>query len=219
MPWPFSRREPGSGDGDSVDADRRRGEARDPAAVLRAQTRRRLIGAAVLLLAAVLVLPMLLDPAPRPMSENLSISVTGQAPAAPAQPEKPPVVDEKIAEPAATRIEPESTAAPPPPAGTAPAVQPDDPAKPARAVQPPPTVAAANRFVVQVAALSTPAAADDLMVRLIKDGYTAYVEGASTAGGGTMHRVRVGPFASREQAQRAADRLRSAGHKAAIVGG
>jgi cell division protein FtsN len=34
-----------------------------------------------------------------------------------------------------------------------------------------------------------------------------------------VHRVRVGPYASRDDAQRAVERLRSAGHKATIVGG
>ena len=72
--------------------------------------------------------------------------------------------------------------------------------------------------MVQVAALSSPAAADDLTARLIKGGFSGYVEAVSTAGG-TLHRVRVGPFATRDEAQRAVDKLKTAGHKAAVVGG
>jgi DedD protein len=72
---------------------------------------------------------------------------------------------------------------------------------------------------VQVAALSSAAAAKELLARLKKSGFSAYVEAVST-GETTLHRVRIGPFASREEAQRAADKAKAAGHqKATVVGG
>jgi DedD protein len=87
------------------------------------------------------------------------------------------------------------------------------------AARPPIAAAPASEmFAVQVAALSTPAAAKDLVVRLKKGGFSAYVEAVSTADS-TLHRVRVGPFASREEAQRAAEKMKAAGHKATVVGG
>jgi DedD protein len=49
----------------------------DEAAMLRAQTRRRLIGAAVLLLATAAVAPLVLDPLPRPVPESIPIEVRG----------------------------------------------------------------------------------------------------------------------------------------------
>ena len=49
----------------------------DEAAMLRAQTRRRLIGAAVLLLATTAVAPLVLDPLPRPVPESIPIEVRG----------------------------------------------------------------------------------------------------------------------------------------------
>ena len=225
MPWPFSRNEPESADKDAGDGNGRgrRAEARDPAAELRAQTRRRLIGAAALLLAAVIVLPMLLDTSPRPVRDDISIAVVSPPPPVQTPADKPPAVDERIAEPTPVQSEP-----PPPvevspkPAKTPqppPLPQPAQPARPAAAAQPaaaatPPT----DRFAVQVAALSTPAAANDLVARLKKGGFAAYVETVTTADS-TLHRVRVGPFASRDEAQQAVDRMKAAGHRATVVGG
>jgi len=71
---------------------------------------------------------------------------------------------------------------------------------------------------VQVAALSSAAAAKELAARLKKGGFGAYVEAVSTADN-TLHRVRVGPFDSREEAQRTAEKVKAAGHKATVVGG
>jgi DedD protein len=227
MPWPFSRSEPASSSAGPGETGARQSEARDPAAELRAQTRRRLLGAAVLLLAAVILLPMLLDTAPRPMREDITITVASPPPASMAQaPEvRPPLVDEKIAEPAPVRSESEAidaaTAKSAKASPTASTLQPAIPrqAAPPSQVAPLPAPAPAKeRFVVQVAALSSSAAADDLTARLIKGGFSGYVEAVSTAGG-TLHRVRVGPFATRDEAQRAVDKLKTAGHKAAVVGG
>jgi len=243
MPWPFSRRDPAARDRDPAEVDERRGGARDPAAELRARTRRRLIGAAALLVGAVIVLPLLLDSAPRQAPESLSITVAGQAPVV-AQPGQPPVIDEKIAEPAPARTQPDPAVAPPAtaradkaaPAAPAPSSQadlpseaasPSQPAEAARSAEPaevarpaPPSAkgAAADKVLLQVAALSTPEAADELVARLSLDGFKAYAEPVPTVSG-TLHRVRVGPYGSREQAQRAANRLKAAGYRATVVGG
>jgi len=223
MPWPLSRNEPESTDREAGEGSGRRAEARDPAAELRAQTRRRLIGAAALLLAAVIVLPMLLDTAPRPVRDDIAITIA--SPPAPLQKpaDKASTVDEKIAEPAPARDEP------PPAEPAANAARPSLPAPPTQAeqqsvspaapVQPPPAAApATEKFAVQVAALSTAAAAKELAARLKMGGFSAYVEAVSTPDS-TLHRVRVGPFASRDEAQRAAEKVKAAGHKATVVGG
>jgi DedD protein len=223
MPWPLSRNEPESTDREAGEGSGRRAEARDPAAELRAQTRRRLIGAAALLLAAVIVLPMLLDTAPRPVRDDIAITIA--SPPAPLQKaaDKTPTVDEKIAEPAPVRDEPPpaepaaNAARPSLPAPPTPAEQQSVP--PAAPVQPPPAAApATEKFAVQVAALSTAAAAKELAARLKTGGFSAYVEAVSTPDS-TLHRVRVGPFASRDEAQRAAEKVKAAGHKATVVGG
>jgi DedD protein len=50
----------------------------DPATALRIRARRRLIGAAALLLAAVIVVPMVLDPAPRPVADTVPIQIPSE---------------------------------------------------------------------------------------------------------------------------------------------
>lgn len=221
MPWPFSRNEPEPTDSEAGEGNGRRAEPRDPAAELRAQTRRRLIGAAALLLAAVLALPMLLDTAPRPVREDIAITIA--SPPAPVQKpdDRPPAVDEKATEAAPERSEPPpaepvaNAARPSPPPATLAAAQ---PAAPPAAAKPTAVAPSAEKFAVQVAALSTAAAAKDLAARLNKGGFSAYVEAVSSADS-TLHRVRVGPFASREEAVRAAEKVKAAGHKATVVGG
>ena len=215
MPWPFSRSEttpPGDG---PAEAGGRQEEAKDPAAELRAQTRRRLIGAALLLLGAVIVLPMLLDTVPRPVPDDITITVATPAPALRPPADKSPAVDERIAEPAPVSAEPAPVVAP------STAAKSDTPAqarKPATPVQSAVASAPADKFVLQVAALSTPAAADELRARLTRSGFVAYVEAVAT-GEGKLHRVRVGPFASRDDALRAAEKLKAAGHRATLAGG
>jgi len=226
MPWPFSRSEPESTGNDAGDSNGRRAAAKDPAAELRSRTRRRLIGAAALLLAAVIVLPMLLDTAPRPVREDISITIASPPPPPGKPTEKALPIDEKIAEPAPARSEPSpsdppaESPRPSPPPATAAAPQPVVQAEPQSTEARPPVAAApaSEKFAVQVAALSTPVAAKDLVARLKKGGFSAYVEAVSTADS-TLHRVRVGPFASREEAQRAAEKMKAAGHKATVVGG
>ncbi len=224
MPWPFSRKESSSpGEGQQAGTGGRQGEARDAAAEIRIQTRRRLIGATALLLAAVIALPMLLDTAPRPVPDDISITVATPPAPRPPSDRQAAALDEKMAEPAPAPVEPAPQRAEPvpaePPAKAAKAARPAPPEPRAQAAPPAKAaVAGSEKFVVQVAALSTPAAADELTARLVIGGFRAYVEAVSTAEG-TLHRVRVGPFASRDEAQRAADRLKTAGHKAAVVGG
>ncbi|MBK9246142.1 MAG: SPOR domain-containing protein [Burkholderiales bacterium] len=214
MPWPFSRSEPEQTERDGNGEGRASG-GRDPAAELRAQTRRRLIGAAALLLAAVIVLPMLLDTTPRPVREDVSITIVNPLPPVQRAQDEPPAVDEKMAEPLPIRSEPPPAAEPPPKGAAAAPAPAAAGAPPAR---PPAAAAATDKFAVQVAALSTAAAAREQVARLKKAGFSAYVEAVSTPDS-TLHRVRVGPFASRDEAQRAAERLKAAGHKATVVGG
>jgi DedD protein len=53
-------------------------DADDPAAALHVRTRRRLIGAAALLLAAIVVLPLVLDSTPRPIPEFVAIEIPSE---------------------------------------------------------------------------------------------------------------------------------------------
>lgn len=214
MRWAFWQRAEATPDGDAGRSAPDRDDA-DPAAELRARSRRRLVGAAVLLLAAVIVLPMLLDSTPRPVPDNVVITT------APAPASVKPIVERVPAEQApaerAVPIQSASGLQPPvePPA-MAEAAAPEAAPKASKAAEAP-VANAAEKFALQVAALSTSTAAAGLAARLKKAGFKAYVEAVATAEG-TRHRVRVGPFASRDEAQRVADRLKAAGFSNALVG-
>lgn len=198
---------------DAIDDARakRDGDTPDAAHELRLRTRRRLIGAAALLLGAVIVVPTLLDQAPRSRPDAVRITMPAKAeqiqPIAPAaavsQPE-PAVVaavsdDPKVAEPAA-------------PTTKGNAVEPV-PVAPAASTA---TAAANEKYALQVAALSTTSAANQLVARLKKAGFDAYVEQVRTSEG-PRHRVRLGPFSGRDDAQRVGEKLRKAGFAAALV--
>jgi DedD protein len=73
-----------------------------------------------------------------------------------------------------------------------------------------------GKFAVQAAATSTEQAARELADRLKKTGLAPYTERVDTTDG-TRYRVRVGPYASREDAERVRARLKSLGINANIV--
>jgi DedD protein len=80
-----------------------------------------------------------------------------------------------------------------------------EPAAPARA-----------RFVVQAAALASEAAANELAERIRQAGVTTYTERVQ-AGELVRWRVRAGPYATRDEAQRARGRLKDLGIEATLV--
>jgi DedD protein len=73
-----------------------------------------------------------------------------------------------------------------------------------------------GKFAVQAAATSTEAAARDLSERLRKAGLTPYTERIQTADG-PRFRVRVGPFAARDDAEKVRARLKAIGIAANVV--
>ncbi|MFN3416010.1 MAG: SPOR domain-containing protein [Caldimonas sp.] len=72
------------------------------------------------------------------------------------------------------------------------------------------------RYVVQVGAYSETASAREVRAKVEKLGFKTYTQVVDTAAGQRI-RVRVGPFASREKAQQAADRLKAAGLPGAVL--
>ncbi len=73
-----------------------------------------------------------------------------------------------------------------------------------------PADAGKARFVIQVAAVSSHTKADDLQNRLKKAGIKSYSQKVSTKDG-ERYRIRVGPFGSREEADRMRGRLAALG--------
>lgn len=89
------------------------------------------------------------------------------------------------------------------------------------ATKPPATSTAApapakGGWAVQVGAFGSAATARKLVADLERDGYSAYVA-PLTRGGKTLHRVRVGPQPLRADADKLAGRLKAKGLPAAVV--
>jgi len=79
--------------------------------------------------------------------------------------------------------------------------------------------ASAGEYYLQAGAFQNRAEADQLKARLAMLGLEASVADVTVAGKGTLHRVRVGPFASAEEMNRARGQLSQNGVPAAVVRG
>jgi DedD protein len=210
---------------------------------LKRRARRRLVGAIVLALAAAVLLPLLLESEPKPLGDDVSIQIppidNGKF-VNPLSPDKlapsPGKNDDAGAKNAAPAGAPAPAPIETPPAGeakpTAPEPAPATAAPTIPEAKPEPAPAAAkadakpeppakdentggNAFVVQVAAFTDRYGALALVRKLKLAGFPCYTEPATTAKG-AMHRVRVGPYASREAAEAARVKLKAAGYDAMV---
>lgn len=80
----------------------------------------------------------------------------------------------------------------------------------------PKPAAADSRFAIQVAAFSGDQAAAEMRGKLEKAGVKSYTQVVETPAGRRI-RVRVGPFNSRDEAERAAGKIKAAGLPSSIV--
>jgi len=134
------------------------------------------------------------EPAPEPVAPPAEAGPLEPAP--PFAPEPPPLGARTAAAPAPS---PPSARSPSPKAARPPAAVPPRP--------PPVAAAPSGGFSVQVGAFGEERPAADLHRRLAGKGFPAYVD-ASGEGGGRRWRVRVGPVASRPDAEGLARRLK-----------
>ena len=215
-----------------------------PDAVQEARTRarRRLIGAAVLVVIGVIGFPLLFETQPRPIPVDIPIEIPRKETAPPltmpaarapkpvaAAPAEPPAASAPV-EPIATETQadagrevpvskPASVAAKPAAAPAPPASAND--AKRARALlegKPADKDAARKegRFVVQVGAFADAAAARETRQKVEKLGLKTYTQVAETSAGSRI-RVRVGPFGTRDEADRAQAKIKAAGTTAVVL--
>ncbi len=164
--------------------------------VLKRRGRRRLVGAIALVLLAVIVLPWIFDPQPR-QTPPVSVRIPSQdeIPFAPKPVPKPPPPVEAAKPASAPDPVPARPAAKPAPAPAA--------AERARAE----TALANAQFIVPVGAYADPAA---VIGKLKAAKLQHFTEPLATAKG-TVTRVRAGPFASRDAAEKAHQQLRGLG--------
>ena len=216
-------------------------------AVLQARTRarQRLIGAIVLVVIGVIGFPLVFETQPRPIPVDTPIEIARKdgappvaasttrpvtAPPAVAAAPRDDVITETASEagrdvPVAKAPEAASAVAKPAPKASAepakkPATPPEPRADAARAKAlleaEPVASATAARFIVQVGAFAEAAAARETRLKVEKLGLKTYTQVAQTADGSRI-RVRVGPFASREDADKAVAKARAAGIAAVVL--
>ena len=201
---------------------------------LKKKARRRLVGAIALVLLVVVFLPMFLDSEPKPLSQDIAIAIPpipdSETPAAAPQaqdpahaptalPGMPPPPQPAEAEPAPAAEETQV----PPPVATEPAAREDtataetrtparsEPVRQAARPASKPKVAAAapgDGYVVQLGAFSNAANAQALQRKLQENRFKAYTELIKSSGG-TRTRVRVGPYPSKDAADKARAQLRA----------
>ena len=216
-----------------------------PVQQARTQARRRLIGALVLLAAGVLGFPVLFETQPRPLPvdtpmlapEPATGSVASASSARPPLPVPPDAGNETGAatEPArAAAVEaapaPVVAAAAPVTAAPTPVTEPaTKPPAPAPAPKPEPAKVApkpvaeaspapeeAGRFVVQVGAYNEVERMRAARSKLKSLGYDTYTQDVDTPSG-KRTRVRVGPFPTRQEAEKVAARAKSVGMQANVL--
>jgi DedD protein len=148
--------------------------------------------------------PQELAPAPPASGESPAPAVTRPQPIPAPTPAPAPA-------PAAQPVKP----VPAPAQTVAPAKPPQDEADRVRAIlegKVPPPSTTGDGFIVQVAAFGEAGKAAALVSELKDKGFSAYTEKA-----GSVTRVRVGPFAVRAEADRAADRLKALGQSPVVA--
>ena len=162
------------------------------------------------------VKPLAVPPQPGVQAPVAAGPVTAAAPAEtkadPASQSKAPPQPEAKA-PAQPQPEPKVAAKspePPPPAQAKPAAKPGDGAKAQALLEGKPADAAAaaeGRFVVQVGAFADENKARDARKKVERAGLKTYTNVADTKDGKRI-RVRAGPFASKAEAEKAADKIK-----------
>lgn len=201
----------------------------DAVAAARTRARRRLIGAAVLLGIGVVGFPLLFETQPRPVPVNIPIEIPrkdGAPPLAPPGPspalsaasaavvvpdaEMPPAKPAEITERAA-----DAGREVPPPA-SAPAPASDGARAQALLDGQPASAAGAARVVVQVGAYTEPAKLKEARQKVEQLGFKTYTQ-VIEVDGTRRTRVRVGPFATKAEADKAAARIKASGLPVAIL--
>ena len=198
---------------------------------LKRRGRRRLVGAIALVLAAVIVLPMVFDSEPKGSAPPVSVRIPGEDESGfiPEAPPKPPAVQEQKA--------PEKAAEAP--ARKAPAAVPEKPApkieiavtkgseKAAAEAAAEPgrdsvaeklraeAALAGGRFMVPAGAYADPAG----IIEKLKSAKIPYYTEPIATKQGTVTRVRAGPFASRDAAEKVLQQLKELGLKPGNVAG
>lgn len=182
--------------------------------VLRRRAKNRLIGSAILVLIGVIGFPLLVDKQPRPVSVDLPIEIPDKnkvlpltTPVAPS----PAAVSDAAPVPSAAASGLVTESPPPvakPVAKPAPASKAETKPEPkAEAKKADTKSATETRYVVQVGSFADENRARDVRSKIERAGLKNYTQAVETKDGKRI-RVRAGPFASKAEAERAAEKLK-----------
>jgi DedD protein len=184
---------------------------------LKRRGRRRLVGAIALVLASVIVLPMVFDSEPKGSAPPVSVRIPGEDDVGftpKVTPKSPPIQEQKAAAKAvekAAEKKPEAQPEPPAPkveiAVTKGAEKP--PAKADAEQKRAEAALAGEQFMVPAGAYADPAG----ILEKLKEAKIPYYTEPIATKQGTVTRVRAGPFASRDAADKALQQLKGLGLK------
>jgi DedD protein len=182
----------------------------------------RIIGAIVLVLFVVLVVPIFLD---GPTNDGEMVSEQVPLPGQAGDENRTIVLERDRTEP----VPATSNNSPPPEVTRQPLPQPAQKAPPPAQAEPKvatvatptaqqssPPASSTGMWAVQLGSFGSQENADKLAAELRKQGFAAFLSQLSTDSG-ELHRVRIGPQKDRESAEAMAERLRKAGHKGQVV--
>lgn len=169
------------------------------------RARRRLVGAIVLVIVAIIVLPLLLEGDPQPLGDQVNIQIPAIDDDDKFVSKLPPVSNKPGAYvPQKSDAKPSDTAVSSPVAK-----EPETTTKS--------TTQSSETFVIQLAAYTEQQTAQDLQAKLKAEGYPAYLETVESSKG-PLYRVRSGPYTTRESAEAARIELKNKGYSGIISG-
>jgi len=208
------------------------------------RARWRLFGAILIAGSVAAITPFLLEEQARPLSQDLLIEIPSKnskfTKIESLKPQDPAAQEQASPVSSSTAVTPQGPATAATPQGPATAATPQGPAAIAKsettkeapakelpAKQTPtkqtpakeasPTAAKTKGFMVQVGAYSKPESAASTKKRMESGGHRVVTETIKAADGSDRHRVRIGPFESREAAEQVRDRAKAQGYDAIVV--
>ncbi len=207
----------------------------DPMAEHKRRARWRLFGAILIAGSVAAITPFLLEEQARPLSQDLLIEIPSKnskfTKIDSLKPQDPAAQESASSVTSATPVTPQGPATPATPQGpvaiaksetTKEAPAKELPAKQTPAKQTPakeasPTAAKTKGFMVQVGAYSKPESAASTKKRMESGGHRVVTETIKAADGSDRHRVRIGPFETRDAAEQVRDRAKAQGYDAIVV--
>jgi DedD protein len=202
----------------------------DPMAEHKRRARWRLFGAILIAGSVAAITPFLLEEQARPLSQDLLIEIPSKnskfTKIDSLKPQDPAAQESASSVTSATPVTPQGPATPATPQGpvaiaksetTKEAPAKELPAKQTPAKEASPTAAQTKGVMVQVGAYSKPESAASTKKRMESGGHRVVTETIKAADGSDRHRVRIGPFETREAAEQVRDRAKAQGYDAIVV--